>query len=333
MSTSAKRSAVLVVNLGTPDAPTPAAIRAFLAEFLSDRRVVALPRLLWWPLLYGLILPFRPARLAEKYRLVWTSRGSPLLEISRQLAARLQAAVNRPDDTQPELRLAMRYGAPRIADAISELSKAGVTELVVLPLYPQYSATTTASVIDAVNAELQRRSWSPALRFVERYHDHPAYIGALAASVRAHWLANGQGDHLLMSFHGIPEKNVAQGDPYARECHETARLLAQALQLSPAQWSIAFQSRLGRAPWIKPYTDRELPRLARGVRTLDVICPGFAADCLETLEEVAVRYAAQFTAAGGASLRYIPALNDSPAHVTALAEIIADKTGSPPTRG
>jgi len=193
----------------------------------------------------------------------------------------------------------------------------------VLPLYPQYSTTTTASVVDAVAALLPVPGWNPRVAFIERYHDDGRYIEALAESVRAHWLVQGRGDHLLMSFHGIPEKNVAEGDPYARECHETARKLARALELKQSDWSIAFQSRLGRAPWIKPYTDHELPRLAQqGVRMLAVVMPGFAADCLETLEEVAIRYAKQFVEAGGVALRYIPALNASPAHVSALAEII-----------
>lgn len=320
------KTAVLLVNLGTPDAATPAAIRKYLEEFLRDRRVVALSRAIWLPVLYGFILPFRPRSLAKKYGLIWTSDGSPLLKFSRRLTDRVRKSLHASRGDDVRVALAMRYGEPSIASALLDLAKSAADRLVVLPLYPQYSTTTTASVMDAVGACLPASGWNPRVAFVERYHDDPRYIEALAESVRSHWLAQGRGDHLLMSFHGIPEQYVAQGDPYARECHETARLLARALELGDKGWSVAFQSRLGRAPWIKPYTDQELPRLAAaGVRTLDVICPGFAADCLETLEEVAIRYDAQFREAGGAALRYIPALNDSPAHVEALAGIIEDR--------
>jgi ferrochelatase len=247
-----------------------------------------------------------------------------LLKFSRRLTQHVRERLKTAPDV--EVALAMRYGEPGIAPALLELSRTKPERLIVLPLYPQYSGTTTASVIDAVTARLPLSGWNPQVTFVERYHDDPRYIAALAESVRAHWLVQGRGDHLLMSFHGIPEKNVADGDPYARQCHETARLLARALELDQKGWSVAFQSRLGRAPWIKPYTDHELGRFAQaGVRTLDVICPGFPADCLETLEEVAIRYEAQFRALGGAALRYIPALNDSPAHVDALAGIIEDR--------
>jgi ferrochelatase len=322
MGTVGKAGAVLLVNLGTPADSTPAAIRRYLAEFLSDRRVVALSRALWFPILYGYILPFRPGRLAEKYRLIWTNEGSPLLKYSRRLTERVREQLT----GEAQVALAMRYGEPGISAALLELSQARPERLIVLPLYPQYSTTTTASVVDAITARLPVPGWTPRVEFIEHYHDDPRYIAALADSVRAHWLVQGRGDHLLMSFHGIPEKLVAQGDPYARECHETARLLARALELDQKGWSVAFQSRLGRAPWIKPYTDHELPRLANaGVRTLDVICAGFPADCLETLEEVAIRYEAQFRAAGGIALRYIPALNDSPAHVSALAGIVGDR--------
>jgi len=318
-----RKAAVLLVNLGTPDAATPAAIRKYLEEFLSDRRVVALSRAIWLPLLYGFILPFRPRALAEKYGLIWTSEGSPLLKFSRRLTDRVREKLQA---SGAQVALAMRYGEPSIASALLALAQSRAERLIVLPLYPQYSTTTTASVMDAVSARLPLPDWNPKLQYIERYHDDLRYIEALAESVRSHWLTQGRGDHLMMSFHGIPEQYVAQGDPYARECHETARLLARALELGDKGWSVAFQSRLGRAPWIKPYTDQELPRLAAaGVRTLDVICPGFAADCLETLEEVAIRYDAQFREAGGAALRYIPALNDAPAHVEALAGIIEDR--------
>ena len=309
---------VLLVNLGTPDAPTAGAIRRYLREFLSDRRVVELPRVLWLPVLYGFILPFRPAALAKKYRLIWTAEGSPLLAISRRQAQRLRDAL-----PGWQVALAMRYGSRSIAEALRGLEERGVTRLVVLPLYPQYSGTTTASVLDAVAAELGRRDAPPELHTINQYYDHPAYIAALADSVRTHWRERGRGDYLLISFHSIPQRYVDNGDPYFEQCRQTAAGLAQALQLDPANWSVSFQSRLGRAPWLQPYTDLEVPRLAKaGVKTLDIICPGFSADCLETLEEVAIRYAQDFERAGGKKLRYIPALNDSPAHVDALAQIV-----------
>ena len=314
------KTGVLLVNLGTPDEPTPSAIRRFLREFLSDRRVVALPPVLWWPVLYGLILPFRPQELARKYRLIWTSEGSPLLAISRRQADRLAGILNARPGADVVVRLAMRYGNPSIASVLAELREQA-QRLVVLPLYPQYSTTTTASVRDALEAA---GSAAAAAHIIPHYHDDPGYILALAQSVQGHWAVQTRGDHLLMSFHGIPEQYVVAGDPYARQCRQTATLLAQALKLPTERWSVAFQSRLGKAPWIKPYTDVELPRLAQGgVRKLDVICPGFAADCLETLEEVAIRYAADFRLAGGEALRYIPALNDSYAHLSALADLLA----------
>jgi ferrochelatase len=313
------RCGVLMVNLGTPDAPTPSAIRRYLRPFLSDRRVVELPRALWLPVLYGFILPFRPYRLAQAYAKVWSEEGSPLLAISRRQQRALQQRLG-PDIPTA---LAMRYGAPGIADAIAELEQQEVRRLLVLPLYPQYSGTTTASVFDAVFAEVGTRRWPPELRQINGYHDDPAHVDALASSIEAHWRSSGRGDHLLMSFHSIPRQCVLNGDPYYCFCQKTARLLAERLRLAEGSWSIAFQSRLGRQPWLQPYTDRVLPQLAeRGVKTLDVICPGFAADCLETLEEVAIRYAADFRAAGGETLRYVAALNDAPAHIEALASLV-----------
>jgi ferrochelatase len=324
------RAGILVVNLGTPDAPTAEAIRRYLREFLSDRRVVQLSRAIWLPILYGFILPFRPRSLEEKYRLVWTSRGSPLMFHSQDL---VRHVAERLASKSIAIRLAMRYGAPAIGPAIEDLRQAGVESLVVLPLYPQYSSTTTASVFDAVSAHLASSGWRPSLHVIESYHADPAYISALADSVRRHWTTQGRADYLLMSFHGIPEKYVAEGDPYGQQCHETARLLARALELRAGSWSLSFQSRLGRAPWLKPYTDLELPRLAQaGVRTIDVICPGFPADCLETLEEVAVRYAQLFKDSGGAAMRYIPALNDAPEHVEALADLVLSSLGDPSLR-
>ncbi len=317
-----RRGGVLLVNLGTPEVPTAPAIRRYLREFLSDRRVVPLPRLLWWPILYGFILPFRARRLVPKYELVWTFDGAPLLSISKRLQQALRTELSQRLQADLPVALAMRYGAPSLADALAELHAAGVQFLVVLPLYPQYSRTTTASVADALEAARVPERFA-RLEFIQEYYADPGYIAALARSIRAHWEVQGRGEHLLMSFHGIPERCVAQGDPYAMQCEATAKLLAEALQLPPQSWSLAYQSRLGRAPWLKPYTDLEVPRLAQaGVRRLDVIAPGFAADCLETLEEVAMRYAAAFREAGGETLRYVPALNDAPAHVAALAGLI-----------
>lgn len=313
------RSGVLLVNLGTPDAPTAPAIRRYLAEFLSDRRVVELPRLLWWPILYGFILPLRPRRLVHAYGAVWTAQGSPLLAISRAQQAALQQRLG--DDVP--VALGMRYGNPGIGAAIDELRERGARRILVLPLYPQYSATTTAAVFDEVFAQLRPLRWWPELRFINGYHDMPAYIDALAQSVRAHREAQGGSRHLLMSFHSIPLRCLEQGDPYYCFCQKTARLLATALQLEPDAWSLSFQSRIGRAKWLTPYTDHSIERLAReGVAELDVICPGFSADCLETLEEVSLRYGEQFRAAGGKALRYVPALNDSAAHMQALEALV-----------
>ncbi|MEQ1439879.1 ferrochelatase [Fontimonas sp. SYSU GA230001] len=310
---------VLLVNLGTPSAPTAPAIRRYLREFLADRRVVDLPRLLWWPILYGFILPLRPRRLAHAYGAIWTERGSPLLAIGRDQQQGLQQRLGH----RATVALAMRYGEPSVTTALAGLQAQGVTRLLVLPLYPQYSATTTASVLDAVFDACRPLRAVPELRTVNDYHDDAGYIAALADSVRHHWATHGRGDHLLLSFHSIPQRYEDAGDPYGRHCRQTAQRLAQLLDLPADRWSLSFQSRVGRAQWLSPYTDEYVTALAgRGVRRLDVICPGFAADCLETLEEVALRYAADFRRAGGEVLRYIPALNAEPAHLDALAALV-----------
>jgi protoporphyrin/coproporphyrin ferrochelatase len=309
---------VLLVNLGTPDAPTAAAIRPYLREFLSDRRVVDLPRWLWAPILHGVILPLRPRRIAPLYARIWRADGSPLLAITRELAAALAGAL-----APVPVVAAMRYGRPAVAAGLAELRQAGATRVIVLPLYPQYSATTTASAFDALEAALATPGWQPRVERIDDYHADAGYLDALAASVREHWAAHGRGDCLLMSFHGIPQRYVERGDPYGRQCAETARRLAGALQLRDDQWQIAYQSRVGKAAWLQPYTEAALPDLARrGARTLDVICPGFAADCLETLDEIAIRGRDAFVAAGGEALRYVPALNARPAHVAALARLV-----------
>lgn len=311
-------SGVLLVNLGTPEAPTAEAIRPYLREFLSDRRVVDLPRALWWPILHGIILPLRPRKLAPQYARIWRADGSPLLAITRELRAGLAGAL-----APVPVVEAMRYGRPSIAEGLAALRARGAERLVVLPLYPQYSRTTTASAFDGVDAALRALGWQPRQRRVEDYHADDGYVAALAASVREHWAARGRGEHLLLSFHGIPVRYAELGDPYGQQCAETARRLAAALALREGEWHVAYQSRVGSAAWLGPYTDVVIPLLARrGVRRLDVVCPGFAADCLETLDEVAIRYAEAFVAAGGEALRYVPALNARPDHVAALARIV-----------
>lgn len=312
------RSGVLLVNLGTPDTPTAPAIRRYLRQFLSDRRVVELPRWLWLAVLYLFILPFRPRRLVHAYSKVWGAQGSPLLAIARAQATALSAELG----DAAIVDLAMTYGEPSIESGLARLEQAGVRRLLVLPLYPQYSATSTAAAFDALFAALGRRRWIPELRTIGSYHDDPGYIEAVARSIEAHWRDQGRGDHLLISFHSIPRRYVEAGDPYFCQCQKTARLLIERLGLNSTSCSVSFQSRLGRQPWLMPYTDVVVPQLAAaGVRTLDVVCPGFSADCLETLEEVAIRYATDFTAAGGNALRYVPALNAQPIHIEALAAL------------
>lgn len=314
---------VLIVNLGTPDAPTSSAVRRYLREFLWDPRVVELPRPLWWLILNAVILPFRPAHSAKNYAKIWTDEGSPLLvhstdladSIARQLAARVSGVVN--------VELAMTYGKPSIDSALENLYRQGARRIVCLPLYPQYSGTTTGSVFDIVTRALQRRRWVPELRFINQYHDTRGYIAALAQSIREFWDANGRGDKLLMSFHGVPRQTLDNGDPYHCQCLKTARLIAESLELADDEWQLSFQSRLGRAEWLQPYTADTVTELGEaGLGRLDVVCPGFAADCLETLEEIALQNAGFFTAAGGAELRYIPALNARDDHVEFLTRLI-----------
>lgn len=312
------RTGVLIINLGTPAEPTAAAIRRYLRQFLSDRRVVELWRPLWLLILYAFILPFRPSKLVHAYQKVWGERGSPLMAISREQETAMRDALG-PD---VDVALAMTYGEPSVNAALAQLESAGVRRVLVLPLYPQYSGTTTAAAMDALFDALRTRRWMPEIRSIGSYHDDPAYLAALARSIEAHATSQGRSDHLLMSFHSIPRRYLEQGDPYYCQCQKTARLLAEQLRLEPGQWSISFQSRLGRQPWLMPYTDLVVGQLAqRGVKTLDVVCPGFSSDCLETLEEVAIRYAEDFVAAGGRQLRYIPALNADADHIAALAAL------------
>lgn len=308
---SPSRVGILYCNLGTPDEPKPAAVRRYLREFLSDPRVVEIPRLVWLPILHGIILRTRPKKSAHKYASIWLDRGSPLAVWTQAQASALQVAfeAERPDVVVCH---AMRYGQPNVATQLDALVQAGATRILILPAYPQYSGTTTASVLDAVQAWSRTRRAIPEFRFVNRYHDHPAYIGALARQVRRHWAAHGRGQQLLMSFHGVPERTLLLGDPYHCECHKTARLLAEALELPAGRWKISFQSRFGKAKWIEPATDTVVGQLAReGVRELDVLCPGFPCDCLETLEEIAIEARELFVRLGGTRFSYIPCLNDS----------------------
>lgn len=319
-----ERCAVLLVNLGTPAAPTPAAVRRYLAEFLTDPRVIELPRWLWWPVLHGVILPFRSRRSAHAYGQVWTDRGSPLATHTADLADALGEAMGEHVD----VAWAMRYGEPSIPSVLQRLNAEGtLRRLLVVPLYPQYSATTTASVFDAVTAELRTWRWPPELRFVNDYWRETAWLDAVAGRIDAFWREHGRGDRLLFSFHGIPRRYFMAGDPYHCQCQGSARRIAERLGLDASHWQLSFQSRVGREEWLKPYTDETVRRLAReGVRRLDVVCPGFAVDCLETLEEIAMQNRDGFMAAGGESLRYIPALNAGDDHVRAL-QAVADRHG------
>jgi len=323
---SSPRLGILLVNLGTPEAPTPAAVRRFLAEFLWDGRVIEAPRWLWWLVLYGGILRLRPRRSAHAYRQIWTPQGSPLMIHSSELAQRLQQRL--PDAI---VALGMTYGAPAIKSSLEELHRRGARRLIVLPLYAQYSGTTTASVFDRVTRALGRFRWLPELRFINQYHDDPAYIAAIAASARQHWQTH-ERRHLLFSFHGIPRSYLLAGDPYHCQCLKTARLVSEQLGLQPDEWSVAFQSQVGRAEWLRPYTDQWLLENAKsGHKRVSVICPGFATDCLETLEEIAIRNCALFLANGGEAYDYIPALNATDAHVAMLAGLIARHAQGWPT--
>ncbi len=327
---SEQRCGVLMVNLGTPDAPNASALRRYLAEFLADPRVIELPRAIWLPILYGIILPFRAPRSAHAYQQVWTEQGSPLRVHSEALVAAVQSELAA-TGSRAEVRLAMRYGSPSVAAVLRGWRAEGLRRLLVLPLYPQYSGTTTASVFDAVQAELGGWRWPPELRLINDYCGEQGWIDAVAASIRAFWEQHGRGQRLLFSFHGIPRRYLLAGDPYFCQCQASARRIAAALGLAEGEWQVSFQSRVGREEWLRPYTDETVAGLpASGVRRLDVVCPGFAADCLETLEEIAMQNAEAFVAAGGEALRYIPALNADTAHASALAALLRRHGGGWP---
>ncbi len=332
VSPGQERTALLWCNLGSPEAPTAAAVRPYLAEFLGDRRVVEIPRAIWALILHGIILRTRPRKSAAKYADIWIPEGSPLT-VWTQKQAKLLAGWLGERGHRVTVRYAMRYGQPSIAAQLDALKAEGMTRLLVLQAYPQYSGTTTATVIDAVAAWARRVRRLPELRFVNDYHDDAGYIDALAQRVRRHWQDRGRGDMLVMSFHGVPERIVKLGDPYQAQCLQTAQLLADRLGLSPEQHRVTFQSRFGKAKWLTPYTDPTLRELAAaGVSRVDVMCPGFPCDCLETLEEIAIESRAAFLQAGGKEFHYIASLNDSSAWITALADIAERHLAGWPTR-
>lgn len=314
---------VLLLNLGTPEAPTVPAVRRYLAEFLWDPRVVELPRSIWWLLLHGVILRARPPRTALAYQAVWTEQGSPLLCIAKRQATALRGLLGERMPGPVVVALGMRYGHPSIREALAELRAANARRILVLPLYPQYSSTTTGSTFDAVTRELSTWRWVPELRFVTQYHDDPAYVDALAASVRAHWATHGEPERLLFSFHGIPKDYFLKGDPYHCQCQKTARMVVEALGLPDERWLLSFQSRVGTMEWLRPYTDETLKAWGtQGVSSVHVISPGFSADCLETLEEIAVENRDYFMESGGKHYSYIPCLNDSPAHIEMMMGLV-----------
>ena len=323
------RTGVLLVNLGTPDAPTAPALRRYLKQFLSDPRVVEIPKPVWWLILNGIILNVRPKKSAEKYASIWLPEGSPLRVFTERQAKLVKGLLCEHRHDHLVVDYAMRYGQPSTAAALDRMKAAGADRILVVPLYPQYSASTTASVFDDVADWGRRQRNLPALRFVRNYHDDPRYIAALAASVREHWEKTGRPAdadfRLVMSFHGLPRRNLDLGDPYYCECRKTGRLLGEALGLAPAQTLVTFQSRFGKAEWLQPYTQPTLEQLARdGVKRVDVICPGFAADCLETLEEIAMECKAAFLSHGGGEFHYLPCLNDRPDHIELLTALVEE---------
>jgi protoporphyrin/coproporphyrin ferrochelatase len=316
---------ILLVNLGSPQAPTAPAVRRYLRQFLSDPRVVELPRALWLPLLYGVVLTTRPRRSARRYAAIWTAEGSPLAVHTARQAVMLRGYLGSRTRARSEIEWAMRYGTPSIRQGLDALRARGCDRVLVLPLYPQFAGSTTASVIDAVHAATNAMRSAPALRFVQHFHHHPGYIAALAQSARDYWMQTGRPDVLVMSFHGVPQYTVERGDPYHEQCRETARLLAHALALPAERHRIAFQSRFGRAKWLQPYTADVLAELGRN-RTgrVDVVCPGFVSDCLETLEEIALEGKSTFLHAGGQAFHFIPCLNERDDWIKALTDIAVE---------
>ena len=319
----APRTGVLIVNLGTPDSPSYFAVQRYLREFLGDRRVIDTARLIWLPLLYGVVLPLRPLKTARNYRRIWMSEGSPLAVYSKRLVEKIGALLRADFDGGVQVELGMTYGNPAIERAIQSFAEQGFEKLLVLPLYPQYCSSTTGSVVDGTNRALKRWRSLPEIRFINDYHDDPGYIDALANQIQRHWNEVGERSHLLFSYHGIPASYVSKGDPYQRQTEETSRLVVSRLGLNETEWSHCYQSRFGRVTWLQPYTLDKLKELAdRGVRKVTVASPSFAVDCLETLEEVAIEYRDKFLELGGERLTLVPGLNDGDEHAAALAAII-----------
>ena len=315
---------VLLTNLGTPEAPTAKALRPYLKQFLSDPRVVEVPRLIWWLILNGIILNTRPRRSAEAYSEVWTDRGSPPLYHLLDQVAGVQERLQHSVGPHVMVRGAMRYGNPSIPSVLQDLFSAGVQRLVVLPLYPQYAGPTTGSTFDEVASDFMRRRWLPDFRFIANYCDDPGYINAIATSIREHWQQHGRADKLVFSYHGSPQRYLVNGDPYHCQCHKTTRLVAEALDLAPDDYLSTFQSRFGREEWLKPYTDETLKALPEaGVKSLQIICPGFSADCLETIEEIGMENRDYFLEAGGSRYEYIPCLNAGDLHLDTLAALVS----------
>ncbi len=318
---------ILLTNLGTPEAPTKAAVRHYLKEFLSDPRVVEMPGLLWWFVLNGIILNTRPRKSARAYEKVWTENGSPLLNYSLKQLAAIQKELDLVCNGRVKVELGMRYGNPSIQTGLEKLKQAGAVRILVFPLYPQYSGTTTASTFDKLSDILKTWRCLPEVRFINHYHDHAAYIDALVETVRRHWAEYGQAEKLLFSFHGIPKQYFEAGDPYYCECHKTVRLVIEQLQLQENEWQLTFQSRVGPREWLKPYTDETLKKWgSEGIKNVQVIAPGFSSDCLETIEEINIQNRQFFLQAGGEDFSYIPALNDQVDHIQALTTIILDNT-------
>ncbi|KPN76843.1 ferrochelatase [Shewanella sp. Sh95] len=313
---------VLLLNLGTPDAPTASAVRRYLAEFLSDPRVVEIPKLLWMLILHGIVLRVRPAKSAALYQKVWTEAGSPLMDISLRQTAKLSDKLTA-DGYPVSVHLAMRYGNPSVANTLKDMHKQGIDKIVVLPLYPQYAAPTTGSAFDAIAKELCQWRYLPSLHFIHTYHDNPEFIAALVNSIRADFDKHGKPQKLVLSYHGMPERNLHLGDPYYCFCMKTTRLVAEQLGLAKDEFAITFQSRFGKAKWLQPYTDATMAALpSQGVRDVAIVCPAFSADCLETLEEIVGENGHIFTHAGGEKFRYIPALNDNDDHISMMASLV-----------
>ncbi|SEH04627.1 ferrochelatase [Candidatus Venteria ishoeyi] len=336
---NAPTTGILLCNLGSPEAPTAKAVRRYLAEFLSDPRIVEMPRWLWKLVLHGIILRTRPRRVAKNYQKIWTPTGSPLLNISRRQLALLQQQLAPTETSTLKFALGMSYGKPALSDALESLRAANAQRIIVLPLYPQYASATTGATWDGITQVLKSWRWIPELHFISHYHDHPLYIQALVDAIKDYWAQHGRPDKLLFSFHGIPKETMLAGDPYFCESQKTARLVAEQLAQQLEQqvawqldWSVTFQSRFGPKEWLQPYTDHTLQALGKaGCKRVDVICPGFAADCLETLEEINEENRGYFLQAGGEAFHYIPALNDNPSHIKALAAVLSPYLNASPS--